>query len=186
MKFFRVGRPCFTEQKKPIFLELSLLKAINWKRLATFWFYLQALHLYLETIARFEPMNKGIGNRCFAFLIPWFFTGFYRHDFICGRWISQIFPLRVDGHMKWCLILFSPTVFNEKIDQICHPGDTHKFENPELAQYVFHNIDTPQLCKKLFQNGLLGPIPMPKLHLDKSFYAYHINDAITIYPERLP
>jgi len=52
--------------------------------------------------------------------------------------------LGAQGQRKYGLILFSPTVFDEKIDQIYRPGDTHKFENPELTQYVFHNIDTPQ------------------------------------------
>lgn len=51
------------------------------------------------------------------------------------------------GQRKQGLILFPPSVFNKKIDQIYHPGDTRKFENPELTQYVFHNIDTPQLMK---------------------------------------
>jgi len=44
-----MGCRYFCKQKKTIFLELSQLKAINLKKPATFWFYLQAFYVYLKT-----------------------------------------------------------------------------------------------------------------------------------------
>ena len=91
MIFFLMGCRCFCKQKKTIFLELSQLKAINLKRPATFWFYWQGLYVYLKTTTRFEPVSSRVGNRCFVSLIPCNTTGFYRHEFICDRWISKFF-----------------------------------------------------------------------------------------------
>jgi len=67
-------------------------------------------------------------------------------DFKGKNGYPDFLPLRARAKGT-SLILFPPSVFNKKIDQIYHPGDTHKFENPELTQYVFHNIDTPQFMK---------------------------------------
>ncbi len=70
------------KQKKPIFPELSQLKALIEKGLQPLGFICKPFMFFLKTTTRFKPVNSGIGNRCFISFIPWEPLNFlYLHNF---------------------------------------------------------------------------------------------------------